>query len=163
TARHRQLQAALEATEIARVQAQQASEVKTRFLAMISHEMRTPLSTLSMNAQILGRTAKAANLGADTHLDRTVRATQQLTTMIEGLLEYARMETGKLEPRIGEVDVVELARDVIDMGQLQVLSHDIELRLDSPASLPLINTDARLLRVALNNLVSNALKFTRTG
>lgn len=163
TARHRQLQAALEATEVARVQAQQASEVKTRFLAMISHEMRTPLSTLSMNAQLLGRTAKASSLAADAQLDRMIRATHQLTTMIEGLLEYARMETGKLEPRPGEVDVVELARDVVDMGQLQILSQDVKLNLDSPDSLPRIVTDVRLLRVAMNNLVSNALKFTRSG
>ncbi len=163
TARHRQLQAALEATEVARAQAQQASEVKTRFLAMISHEMRTPLSTLSMNAQLLGRTAKASGLGADAQLDRMIRATHQLTTMIEGLLEYSRMETGKLEPRPGDVDVVELARDVVDMGQLQILSRDIKLELDSPKSLPRIVTDVRLLRVAMNNLLSNALKFTQSG
>lgn len=164
-ARHRDLKVALELAEVARERAEQAGEVKSHFLAMVSHEMRTPLSTISMNADLLGRHPEVQSSAAfRTQLDRTIRATQQLATVIEGLLEYTRVESGKTAVRIEAIDAVEIAREVVEFGRLQNQSPEVTLSLELPETpLPHLQTDPRLLRVMLNNLVANALKFTVEG
>lgn len=163
--RHNQLQVSFDDAEVAREQAEHASQVKGRFLAMISHELRTPLSTIIMNAQLLSR--QMEGLGTESmkiRLERMIRATQQLSSLVEGVLQYSRVESGKLAARMEAVDTVALAKEVIDVAQLQVSSPKVTLSLESPQEdLPTFVTDPRLLKVVLNNLISNALKFTRTG
>lgn len=162
---HRQLTVALETTKVARQQAERASKIKSHFLAMVSHELRTPLSTIVMSAQLLGR--QLEGMGAEAirpRLERMARATQQLSTLVEGILEYTRVEGGKVPVKREPVDVVALATEVIELAQLQVPAEDVQLNLE-PTTGPLgaVDTDPTLLRVMLNNLVSNALKFTLAG
>jgi signal transduction histidine kinase len=162
--RHRQLEVAMETVEVAREQAEKASQVKTHFLAMISHEMRRPLANISMNAQLLERAAAELDPGLEKPVARVSRSSQQLSTLIEGLLEYTRMESGKLIAHLELVDTVELAKEVIETVQLEVISPEVQLRLEPPTDqLDPFKTDRRLLRIILNNLLSNALKFTYEG
>ncbi len=163
SARHRQVQSALEVAEVAREQAEQASLVKTQFLAMISHEMRTPLANLGLNAQMMSRSGQdEARLR--TQRERMVRAIQQLSALIEGLLEYTRVESGRLQARREQVDVIALIRQVVDICQLQILSPEITLRFENPGETSIeLFTDPRLLRAILNNLITNALKFSKKG
>lgn len=164
-AKHSQLQLAFDAAEVARGQAERASEVKSHFLAMVSHELRTPLSTIVMSAQLLCRQVENESPAAlKPRLERVARASAQLSTLVEGILEYTRAESGKIQPQQGEVDVVTLAKEVVDIAQLQVDSSEVELRIEPPATgICTFQTDPRLLRVILNNLISNALKFTPKG
>lgn len=160
--KHRQLQVALDATEVAREQAEKASLAKGEFLAMVSHEMRTPLSTINMNAQLLGRHSSLP-ASANAPRERVMRAARHLSTVIEGLLEYSRLESGRLVAAMTEVDTVALARDAVEAGHQQA-SSDVTLSLETPAAnLAPCFTDPRLLRVVLANLISNAVKFTRRG
>lgn len=162
--KHRQLLVAMDATEVAREQAEKANQIKSQFLAMISHEMRTPLSTINMNAQLLGRQTSAQTNVTDAPRERIVRAAQHLSTVIEGLLEYTRLESGKIVVTMNDVDLAALATEIVEAGQLQVPSSKVTLSLETPPSdLAPCVTDARLLRVILTNLVSNALKFTQEG
>lgn len=165
TVQHSQIRLALEATEVAREQAERASEVKSHFLAMVSHELRTPLSTIVMSAQLLSRQAEGP--GADSlrpRLERMARATQQLSTLVEGVLEYTRVESGKIALKYEPVDVISLAEEVMNITQLQVPATSVQLKLAPPdGPITRIHTDPRLLRVMLNNLLSNAVKFTQEG
>lgn len=162
--KHRQLHTSLDATEVAREQAERASQVKSHFLAAISHEMRTPLSSIYMNAQLLDRhragqspEAVAARVG------RLTRATKQLSTLIEGLLEYTRVESGRISVQMESVDAVALTREVAE-AMADTVPEDVQLVLaPSPPGLPPLVSDMRLLRVVLGNLVANALKFTKEG
>lgn len=162
-AKHRQLQTALEATSVAREQAERASQIKSHFLALISHEMRTPLATINLNSQMLSRQAPTETV-SNTRLKRLMRASQQLSLLIEGLLEYTRVEGGRIAPQVEPVDILAIAGEVIDIGQLQINSPNVTLVLAPPPQpvAPLV-TDPRLLRVILNNLISNAIKFTDAG
>ncbi len=162
---HRQLQVALETASVAREQAERASQVKSHFLALISHEMRTPLSVIHMNAQVLDRHRNSPPTETShTRLDRLIRATQQLNTLIEGVLEYTRIESGRITAKRETIDLLALAQEVVEAGQLQLPSAQVTLELIEPTSpLPPFSTDPRLLRVVLNNIISNALKFTTEG
>lgn len=162
--KHRQLQAALEATDMARDQAERANQVKSQFLALVSHELRTPLSTIHMNLQLLERN-KEGQLPATVQprMLRLLRASHQMSTLIEGLLEYTRVESGKVNPHLETIDTVSLTREVLEAHRDHV-STDVQLALEPPPpQLAPMVSDARLLRVVLSNLVSNALKFTKQG
>ncbi|MDQ3205211.1 MAG: ATP-binding protein [Pseudomonadota bacterium] len=162
--RSRQLRIALDAAEVAREQAEQATKARTYFLGMISHELRTPLSTIQLNLQLLARDRSGAVPAAmASRLERSLRASQQMTSMVEGLLEYTRVESGQLQVRAEPLDPVALAREVVDQ-QIGSVPPAVELIFEPPAGeLRMLHSDRRLLTVALGNLVANALKFTQQG
>ncbi|WP_198026784.1 ATP-binding protein [Polaromonas glacialis] len=162
--KHRQLQTALDSAEVAREQAERASQVKGYFLGMISHELRTPLSTIHLNAQLLARSRAAPTLDApDPRIDRLTRAARQMSTLVEGLLEYTRTESAKVVAQLETVDLAALAGEVVE-AHADSTPPDVRLVLAPPPEhLPPLTTDPRLLRVVMSNLVSNALKFTRQG
>ena len=161
---HRQLQTALDSAEVAREQAERASQVKSHFLGMISHELRTPLSTIQLNAQLLARARPAfASDTPDPRIDRLARAARQMSTLVEGLLEYTRNESAKVTARVESVDLAALARDVVE-AHADGAHPGLRLVMEPPPEdLPPLLTDPRLLRVVMSNLVSNALKFTPQG
>lgn len=162
--KHRQLHTALDTTEVAREQAERASQVKSHFLAAISHEMRTPLSSIYLNVQLLdlhreGQPPEAVAA----RIARLTRATKQLSTLIEGLLEYTRVESGRISARMESVDAAALTSEVAE-AMADTVPEGVQLVLEPPPSglQPLVS-DMRLLRVVLGNLVANALKFTKEG
>ena len=165
--KHQQLQGALDAMAVARDQAERASQIKSQFLSLVSHELRTPLSTIQMNAQLLDRhpgNVDAAFLRP--RLDRLIRASQQMTTLIDGLLEYARAEAGRIHTHPQALDPLALAQEVV-RTHAETAGQGVRLQVealpDQGKPLPPLVSDARLLRVVLDNLVINALKFTQEG
>lgn len=162
--KHRQLQTALDATDIAREQAERASQVKSNFLGMVSHELRTPLSTIHMNVQLLARQeAEPLPASFQTRLERLMRASQQMATLIEGLLEYTRVESGKIPSHWENVDAVSLVQEVVQAQRDNVPPEVQLIFTPPPAKLAPLVSDPRLLNVILSNLVANALKFTHQG
>lgn len=162
--KHRQLQTALDAAEVAREQAERSSRAKSAFLGMVSHELRTPLSTLQMNLQMLARD-KNGSLPEELRprVERLNSAALRLATLVEGLLEYTRVESGGLNLRLEPVDLAALAAEAVEDYQFEAANRGLTLTLGpSPATLP-IEGDTRLLKVILSNLIGNALKFTPRG
>jgi signal transduction histidine kinase/HPt (histidine-containing phosphotransfer) domain-containing protein len=162
--KHRQIRTALDTAEVAREQAEKASQVKTYFLGMISHELRTPLSTIQLTAQLLARTREIqGSQTPDPSIERLMRAAKHMSTLIEGVLEFTRVESGKLPARSENVDMVALAREAVE-AHADAQSPDVRLVFETPPEIlaPLV-TDPRLLKVVMSNLVANALKFTRQG
>lgn len=162
--RGRELALALEATRVAREQAERAAQVKSSFLRMMSHELRTPLTTLQLGVASLasGRDGPLAERQR-VSLARMDRAARRLLALIEALLEYTRVESGKLVVREEAVDLAALAADVVEDVLPQAQQKLLALTLAAPPSLPKLRTDPRLVRLALMNLVVNAVKYTERG
>jgi signal transduction histidine kinase len=163
SARNRQLSAAVEAAQLAREQAERATKARTHFLGMISHELRTPLSTIQLNLQLLAEDRSGA-IPADVapRLDRLLRASRQMTSLVDGLLEYTRSESGQVAVVAQPVDLARIAESVVEQYADQVPA-GVKLEVDIPNARPQLESDRRLLSAALGNLVANALKFTREG
>ena len=162
--KHEELRTALDAADVAREQAERASQVKSLFLGMVSHELRTPIATMDMNVQMLERSRETSL--PEYHwrrVERLGRATRQISSLVESLLEYARVESGRVHVHMEELDALAIAREVVS-AHADHAAEGVSLTLDTPAHpLPALVSDARLVRVVLSNLVSNALKFTTQG
>jgi signal transduction histidine kinase len=162
--KHDALRVALAAADVAREQAERASQVKSLFLGMVSHELRTPIATIDMNVQMLERSPEdSLPEHQRRRIERLRRATRQIGSLIESLLEYTRVESGKVHAQMAELDALGIVREVVAAHEDQA-AQGVTLTLDAPAQpLPPLVSDGRLLRVVLSNLVSNALKFTARG
>jgi CheY-like chemotaxis protein/anti-sigma regulatory factor (Ser/Thr protein kinase) len=148
------LQSALDA-------ARAANEAKTRFLASVSHEIRSPLNAIYGYAQLLER-----NDGRDALRAARVirRSSEHLSHLTEGLLDIAQVESGSLKLSRDTIRLRAFLEQLLDMLELQAQTKGIALVLDCPAALPdYVRADQKRLRQVLINLVSNAIKFTDHG
>jgi signal transduction histidine kinase len=162
--RSRQLQVALDVADVAREQAERANAVKSDFLGLISHEMRTPLTTIQLNADLAARAQEMSASGQPRQpMERMLRAVHQLTALVEGILYYARADSGRLNIHPENFDLGMLVENIVKDHRPGV-PDTVELVLEAPEpGLPMLECDARLLRVIVGNLLSNAIKFTRQG
>ncbi len=149
-----QLRAAKEAAEA-------ANEAKTRFLASIAHEIRSPLNAIYGYAQLIERGEGKDALGAARVIRRSA---EHLANLVEGLLDIAQVEGGSLKLAREAIRFPEFLDQVIDMLQLQAQSKGLALVLERPANLPeFVHADPKRLRQVLINLIANAIKFTDAG
>jgi len=167
--RKRRLESLLASLSDALEHAEVASRFKTSLLRLISHELRTPLGALQLQLERLsGEHRGPLNEAQQQLITRMRRSLARLADMIESLLEYARIESGRLELFVERFDLRELARSVVDDFTPQAEAKGVALRLEvangsSAPNATEFESDARLVRLVLVNLVANALKFTEQG
>jgi signal transduction histidine kinase len=146
------------------LQLERANRLKSEFLASVSHELRTP-----MNA-IIGYTKLMLDgLDGDlteqqtADLERVVQAADNLLSLINGLLDLAKIEAGKMELNVEEVDLPLVIDDVIELVRPSADAKSLALRADLVGALPTAWADRARIRQVLVNLVANAVKFTEHG
>ena len=148
---------------IAKDVAEQANQAKTRFVAMVTHELRTPLNGILGYAQILRLEGGLSNR-QDTCVGAMMQAGYHLLEMIEGVLDFATIETGRMKLRLSAVPIRELSEQCIALITPMVTEHFLSLRTvyayDAPTR---IVADASRLRQVLLNLLGNAVKYTAEG
>lgn len=143
---------------------EQASKLKSEFLATMSHELRTPLNVIIGYASLLREQVIGTLNAEQTHaLDRLHANAFQLLDMINATLDLTRLESGHLPVEIRQVNLSEVVAGAVKEVRQQVHRHDIDLWCLVPSTGPLIETDPVKLKIIVKNLVSNALKFTGWG
>lgn len=163
--RTRQLEGALETTRLAREHAERAGEAKNLFLSVASHELRTPIAALQLRVDRLRRAHHA--IASHEH-DETFRGVQsaidRLTALVESLLQYTKVQSSVLPISPVTFDVSIMLEQVIDECRAGAELKGLALQFHRPDGVDFtIETDPALFRIAVGNLVDNALKFTERG
>ncbi len=159
-AAHRQTEAALRAAKEA---AELADQAKTRFVAMVTHELRTPLTGILGYAQLL-RLEGGLSAEQAARVDAMTRGGQYLFGMIERVLDFASIESGRMALHPAALEVHDLMEGCIGCVGPMAAERGLSLRLVSAHDAPrLVVADRERLRQVLLNLLGNAVKFTATG
>jgi PAS domain S-box-containing protein len=153
-----------DAERAAREQAEAASRVREDLIAIVSHDLRNPLSTISMSAELL-TTVIPAELSARTTkpLETIVRSAGRMKRLISDLLDVATIDAGTMSVRLEVQDATALMREAVEM--MLPVAADKSILLDvefSPAAIQVPADKERILQV-FSNLIGNAVKFTREG
>src|SRR5262249_35955328 len=154
--------AAEHALATAREKAEAASRAKSRFLAVVSHEVRTPLNGVLGMADLLLETGLSPE--QQTYARAMKTSGKALLTLIEEILDFSKIEAGRLDLESIPFDVAALVTDVVELLSPRAQAKGIEIAADIDDHLPAhVVGDAARLRQVLLNLAGNAVKFTDAG
>jgi PAS domain S-box-containing protein len=141
-----------------------ATEVKSKFISTVSHELRSPLGAIKegINIVLEGLAGNINNEQKDL-LNVAKRNTDRLSRLINDVLDFQKIETGKMELRTSENDINEVALEVHKVMGILAKEKGLDLVVEPDDSIPRIRFNRDKIVQALTNLVDNAIKFTVQG
>jgi signal transduction histidine kinase len=158
----RRLERTNRALRLSESRAQAANQAKSEFLAAVSHELRTPLTSIRGFAELLQLRLDQPQLREQAGLIR--KGAEHLNGLLNEILDLAKVEAGAMVMHPQPVDPVALVRGTVDFYTLAAEAKGLQLQLSLGPDLPAqIVSDPLRIRQVLNNLMSNALKFTPDG
>jgi signal transduction histidine kinase len=141
-----------------------ASRHKSEFLANMSHELRTPLNAIIGFSEVLREEmAGPLNETQRQYVEDVLEAGQHLLSLINDILDLAKVEAGRMELALAEVSILDTLESGLTMHQARAARNEITLNLTIERDVGVIRADERKIRQVVFNLLSNALKFTPSG
>jgi signal transduction histidine kinase len=138
-----------------------AARLQSDFVAAVSHEFRTPLTTLRQLTEVLSESRLVNESRRQTYYDALGRQTDRLQRLVERLLDFGRMEAGERPYACAPHDLVAVVRDVVETFQAEVRSSSL-VRLTAADPAP-VSIDRDAIGLALWNLLDNAVKYSPDG
>jgi PAS domain S-box-containing protein len=146
------------------IELEQASALKSQFLANVSHELRTPLNAvLGYTSILLKGVTGALTEGQRDNLVRINSNARHLVSIINDILDISRIEAGRMPLRVSEFRLPQLVGEVTEELEPLILRSRLSVTTDLPPRLPAIRSDRQKVKQVLLNLLSNAIKFTPAG
>ncbi|HJT58837.1 MAG TPA: ATP-binding protein [Ktedonobacteraceae bacterium] len=141
-----------------------ATHLRANFVSMVSHELRTPLNSVHGFIDLLmqGHIGPLTN-EQRIYLGYAQEGVQQLISIVEDILFLTRSDSGQFEIKSQQVNLRVLARQVLNSLQPQAIKAAVILNKDIPAPSPILYVDPQRMKQVLNNLVTNAIKYTPPG
>lgn len=156
------VQKEFENTLKAKEYAEATSKAKTDFLANMSHEIRTPLNGIIGFTDLLIKTKLSKS--QEVYMQNINESANLLLEIINDILEFSKVESGKLELNFEPVSLYDLTNQIINLFTIHASVKNIQLKLEYDSDIPnVIEVDALRLKQILVNLLSNAIKFTSIG
>ena len=137
--------------------------LKSDFLSLVSHELKTPLSAIRTSAEFLDSQETMEPDIRKEMLENVISNVDRLTRLINDILDLSKIEAGKMEFNYEKVNVEEISKVAIENIRYLAMKNNVTISLDIPEKLSPVLADRDKLIIVLNNLLSNALKFTYNG
>jgi len=135
--------------------------MKSEFISTVSHELRTPLTSIRGSlGLILGKSADLLPEKSRRMLELAARNSERLTLLINDILDLEKIETGRMEFELANVDLLALARQAVVDNEGYATQHHVSLKLISSLDHAFIQSDAHRLLQVFANLISNAVKYS---
>ncbi|MFC6299264.1 response regulator [Pseudomonas sp. CCM 7893] len=134
---------------------------KAMFLAVMSHEIRSPMNAVLAAVELLGHTPLDEQQRHFTDLAQN--GANALLRLLDDVLDISKLEAGQLKLNLEPVDVLALVQNVVDLNQLRATEKALALNITGERAIPALLLDDTRLAQVLHNLVSNAIKFTESG
>jgi len=148
----------------ANVALHEANRIKSEFLANVSHELRTPLNSIIGFAELVqGNSQIKDDQKLQRYLKNILGSARSLLTIINELLDLAKIEAGKMELRLAKLVLDDVCETLYNLTKPLADQKHLEVKLSLEEDLPVMETDAGKLQQILYNLLSNAIKFTPEG
>ncbi|MGB4407160.1 MAG: transporter substrate-binding domain-containing protein [Sphaerochaeta sp.] len=155
----KQIQSALEK---AKQEADEANSFKSSFLARMSHEIRSPLNAITGMAYLMKKTS--LTLTQKMYADRITQASSNMLGIINDILDYSKIEAGKVELEIASFSMDQVIQDVVNIVSYKIEEQGIGFRLSKDPLVPnWFFGDSKRIEQILLNILNNAVKFTNTG
>ncbi len=151
-----------EELEVRNDELKQLTQVKSEFLARMSHEIRSPINGILGMTELLNRSQ--LDLQQKKYARTIASSGESLLHVINDILDFSKLEAEMVELDVEETDLEQLLSDTVDMFALQAANKGLDLILRLPSSgLPAVRVDGLRLKQVLVNLLTNAVKFTERG
>jgi signal transduction histidine kinase len=146
------------------LQLERANRLKSEFLASVSHELRTPMNAIiGYTKLMLDGLDGELTTQQQTDLFRVAQAADNLLGLINGLLDLAKIEAGKMELNVEEVSITDVTDEALELVRPHADEKGLEVRSLIPQGLPTVWADRARVRQVLANMLANAVKFTERG
>ncbi len=142
---------------------QRAVGVRDEVLAVVAHDLKNPLATISLTTETLRLSDPVDPAKLDDYTRRILRAVQQMLSLIADLLDFATIQSGTISIEKDSNDIAAIVMTVVDGARVQSQAKRQTLGVDMPSALPRVSIDARRIGQVISNLLGNAVKFTPEG
>ncbi|MDZ4871230.1 MAG: Sensor histidine kinase RcsC [Chroococcidiopsis cubana SAG 39.79] len=160
----KQAEATIRTIQLQNLQLQEAAKLRAHFLAIMSHELRSPLNAIVGFSQLLLRqTQSALPHNQENMVSRILSSGRHLLVLIEDILDFSKVEAGKLTLKLEPLNVVDLVIATTEEMHCLAEQKHLELQRSFAIQSSIITNDSVRLRQILLNLLSNAIKFTEVG
>lgn len=134
---------------------------KTEFVSIASHQLRTPLSAIRWYIEMLlaGDAGKLSDKQRE-YMDEVYTSTARMVELVNALLDASRLELGTFSVSNETIDIVQLANDIMSEQKISALQKKLDISISTDTEIPKIQSDLKSLRMVMQNLLSNSIKYT---
>jgi two-component system, OmpR family, phosphate regulon sensor histidine kinase PhoR len=140
-----------------------ANELKSDFISNVSHELKTPLSIITMFGEMLANGRTKSPEQATEYAEIIFRESVRLDRLIENVLDFAKIERGMSVYEFAEADIGEVVTRAVDLAARRLATAAMTLDIELEPELPLVKLDANAFTLAVLNLIDNAIKYAADG
>jgi len=148
---------------VAAARERKLSNLKSDFVANVSHELKTPLSLVRMFGELLQSGRVDSEEKRQQYLNIILSESDRLTALIENVLDFAKVERGKAAYHFAPASVADVVARAVEACRVRAQREQVELSIEQPETLPNAELDERAIEIAVINLVDNALKYAPDG